>query len=162
MKAKTQQMKKNPDLSSYTRKYDEEEMNLYDKSLRIEKSTKNKEDKGSKQRDSRSYMLEEVDNEESSEESSGMSSGLGSIAPLPKAPVVLRMDDQVADQAARPRRHMALDARKRALFIGRKSNSQNQVRNEVLKEEIKKTRFENEQQIFNIDLNVFQDLSPEG
>ena len=48
------------------------------------------------------------------------------------------------------------------VFIGRKSNSQNQVRNEVLKEEIKKTRFEHEQQIFNIDLNDFQDFSPEG
>ena len=42
MKSKTQKMQKNPDLSSYTKKYDEEEMNLYDKSLRIEKSTKNK------------------------------------------------------------------------------------------------------------------------
>lgn len=145
MKAKTQQMKKNPDLSSYMKKYDEEEMNLYDKSLRMEKSIKNQEDKGSKQRDSRSYLVEAVDDEESSEESSGMSSGLGSIAPLPDAPVVLGIDGRGANQAARPRGQIAHGARKRALFIGRKSNSQNQVRNEVLREEIKNTRFENEQ-----------------
>lgn len=161
-KSKTQKTQKNPDLSSYTKKYDEEEMNLYDKSLRIEKSTKNKIRKEPKQRDSRSYLLEEVDNEESAQKASGISSGLGSYAPIPGAPVVLQMDDQIVETAGRPSRHMDLEARKRALFIGRKSNSQNQVRNEVLKEEIKQTRFENEQQIFNIDLNDFQDFSPEG
>ena len=71
------------------KKYDEEEMNLYDNSLRIEKSTKNKVGTRSKRRDSRSYMLEEVDKEEASADSDDISSGLGSYAQLPYAPVVL-------------------------------------------------------------------------
>ena len=70
-------------------------MNLYDNSLNIEKSTKNKVGKGSKQRDSRSYLLEAEDNEESSEESSGISSGTASYARIQNAPVVLQMDDQI-------------------------------------------------------------------
>ena len=72
-------------------------MNLYDNSLNIEKSTKNKVGKGSKQRDSRSYFdfVEAEDNEESSEESSGISSGTASYARIQNAPVVLQMDDQI-------------------------------------------------------------------
>lgn len=112
-------MKKNRNLSSDTKKDGDTQMNLYDKSVKCGKSIKfRQQEEPIDQRDSTSYLLEAVANQEDSvQKMSDSSSGLGSYAIIGGGPPKV-----IIDKTDSKKKKRAYDRRK-SLYVGRKSNS---------------------------------------
>lgn len=100
-------------------------MNLYDKSVK-EKSVEIQK-RAEQPRDSTSFLLEALANVDHAQQiSEQSSSGLGSYANNPNAPQVISMTDKGDEEWPRQQKPTKkLQDKRKALYAGRKSNSQN-------------------------------------